>query len=156
MKDTPGAANRTIQLVSHMMNVAEKWGLRPDGSNPCRHVEKFKERKRERYLSAQELARLGEILAQTERTKAERPNGISEGCRVFFQRALSSLSSQPDFSLYRRSGPKPRRSPCLRPGISPSVSGAGARRSMTGSAATAGRLLLRRPRHCSIACPAPF
>ena len=48
MKDKPGAANRTIQLVSHMLNVAEKWGQRPDGSNPCRHVEKFKERKRER------------------------------------------------------------------------------------------------------------
>ncbi len=88
MKDTPGAANRTIQLVSHMMNVAEKWGLRPDSSNPCRHVEKYKERKRERYLSAQELARLGEILAQTERTKTERPSAIAAirlliftGCR---------------------------------------------------------------------------
>jgi integrase len=37
--------------------------LRPDGSNPCRHVEKFGERKRERMLSPAELARLGEALA---------------------------------------------------------------------------------------------
>jgi integrase len=37
--------------------------LRPDGSNPCRHVEKFGERKRERMLSAPELSRLGEALA---------------------------------------------------------------------------------------------
>jgi integrase len=88
MKDTPGAANRTIQLVSHMLNVAEKWGQRPDGSNPCRHVEKFKERKRERYLSASELLRLGEVLADAERTRTELPGAIAAirlliftGCR---------------------------------------------------------------------------
>ncbi len=88
MKSTPGAANRTIQLVSHMMNVAEKWGLRPDGSNPCRHVEKFKEKKRERYLSASELASLGDVLKEAERTKTELPSAIAAirlliftGCR---------------------------------------------------------------------------
>jgi integrase len=37
--------------------------LRPDGSNPCRHVEKFGERKRERMLSPAELARLGDALS---------------------------------------------------------------------------------------------
>jgi integrase len=36
--------------------------LRPDGSNPCRHVEKFAERKRERVLSPAELGRLGDAL----------------------------------------------------------------------------------------------
>jgi integrase len=46
-----------------MMNLAERWGMRPDGSNPCRHVEKFAERKRERMLSAEELGRLGGALA---------------------------------------------------------------------------------------------
>ena len=46
-----------------MFNLAESWGLRPDGSNPCRHVEKFAERKRERLLSPAELARLGDALA---------------------------------------------------------------------------------------------
>ena len=66
MKNTPGAANRTMCLVSHMMNVAEAWGLRPDGTNPCRHVEKYKEVKRERYLSADELARLGGALSGDE------------------------------------------------------------------------------------------
>jgi integrase len=46
-----------------MFNLAERWGMRPDGSNPCRHVEKFAERKRERLLSPAELARLGDALA---------------------------------------------------------------------------------------------
>jgi integrase len=42
-----------------MMNLAELWGERSDGSNPCRHVEKYRENKRSRFLSANELARLG-------------------------------------------------------------------------------------------------
>jgi integrase len=59
----PYQANRTLAVLSKMMNLAERWGLRPDGSNPCRHVEKYGERKRERFLSADELARLGDALA---------------------------------------------------------------------------------------------
>jgi integrase len=68
MKATPGAANRCLALVSKMFNLAEKWGLRPDGSNPCRHVEKYPERKIERFLSADELARLGQVLSSAERS----------------------------------------------------------------------------------------
>jgi integrase len=60
---TPYQANRTLAVISKMMSLAERWGLRPDGSNPCRHVEKFPERKRERFLSANELARFGDALA---------------------------------------------------------------------------------------------
>ena len=52
MHRSPGAANRMLALLSKMFNLAEKWGLRPDGSNPCRHVEKNAERKIERYLTA--------------------------------------------------------------------------------------------------------
>jgi integrase len=59
----PYQANRALAVLSKMLTLAEQWGLRPDGSNPCRHVEKFAERKRERFLSADELARLGEALA---------------------------------------------------------------------------------------------
>ena len=59
-------ANRSLALMSKMFNLAEVWGLRPDGSNPCRHVKKYKEKKRERYLSADELARLGEALRECE------------------------------------------------------------------------------------------
>ncbi|MGH7053821.1 MAG: tyrosine-type recombinase/integrase [Stellaceae bacterium] len=60
---TPTEANRTLACLSTMMNLAERWGLRPDGSNPCRHVEKYKQRRRERFLSADELARLGGAIA---------------------------------------------------------------------------------------------
>jgi integrase len=58
MRKTPGAANRCLALLSKMMNLAEAWGLRPDGSNPCRHVQKYPEHSRKRYLSADEFVRL--------------------------------------------------------------------------------------------------
>lgn len=68
MKATPYAANRYLALLSHMFSVAEDWGLRPENSNPCRRVKKFKERSRERFLSPDELARLGKALALAEFT----------------------------------------------------------------------------------------
>jgi len=70
MRNTPIQANRTFALLSKMFSLAEKWGLRPDGSNPCRHVERYKERKRERFLSGDELARLGTALSEAEKTEA--------------------------------------------------------------------------------------
>jgi integrase len=60
-----------------MMNLAERWGLRPDASNPCRHVERYKERKRERFLSPAELARLGDALAEMERDGSETPSVVA-------------------------------------------------------------------------------
>ena len=62
----PYQANLMRAMLSKMFNLAEVWGLRPDGSNTCRHVEKFRERKRERMLSPAELARLGDALAAFE------------------------------------------------------------------------------------------
>jgi integrase len=59
---TPYQANRALAVLSKMFTLAEQWGYRPDGSNPCRHVEKFAEKKRERFLSPAELARLGDAL----------------------------------------------------------------------------------------------
>ncbi len=67
MKDKPYQANRTLALLSKFFNWGEKRGYRPDGSNPCRHIGKYRERRHERFLSAQELARLGEALADAER-----------------------------------------------------------------------------------------
>ena len=63
LRATPYDANRALAVISKMFNLAEKWGDRPQGSNPCRHVEKYRERKRERLLSEVELFRLGDALA---------------------------------------------------------------------------------------------
>ena len=69
--DTPVMANRVLSLLSKMFNLAELWEFRPDGSNPCRHIRRYPERKRERYLSSQELISLGEVLAAAERDGTE-------------------------------------------------------------------------------------
>lgn len=89
LRATPTQANRVLSLLSRMMNLAEKWGLRPDGSNPCRHVDKYGENKRERYLTADELSHLGDTLAEAERTATELPSVIAAvrllvltGCRL--------------------------------------------------------------------------
>ena len=76
-RDTPYQSNRNPEIVSKMFNLAEMWGLRSDGSNPCRHVKKYKEEKRERYLSTDELARLGEILHECEQESMEAQSAIN-------------------------------------------------------------------------------
>jgi integrase len=64
---TPYQANRALAALSKAFALAEVWGMRPDGSNPCKKVERFKEQSRERFLSGTEFQRLGEVLAQAER-----------------------------------------------------------------------------------------
>ena len=64
-RTAPYQANRTLAVLSKMMMLAERWGERPDGSNPCRHIERFAESKRERFLSPDELARLGDAKAES-------------------------------------------------------------------------------------------
>ncbi len=58
-REQPYQANRLLALLSTLFNFAEKYDLRPAGSNPCRHVERYREQSRERSLSAAELVRLG-------------------------------------------------------------------------------------------------
>jgi integrase len=86
-RDTPTNANRCRALLSHLFKMAEVWGERLPGSNPCRYVEKFGERKRERFLSADELARVADAL---ERAQGKEPPSaiaairllILTGCRL--------------------------------------------------------------------------
>ena len=54
----PITANRALEVLSKAMNLAELWNLRPQHSNPCRHITSNRERKRRRYLSSDELQRL--------------------------------------------------------------------------------------------------
>jgi integrase len=76
LRDTPVEANRVVALISKLFNLAEAWGLRPDHTNPARHVERFPEKPRERFLSARELARLGEVLREGEEKETEHPSMV--------------------------------------------------------------------------------
>jgi|LSQX01.2.fsa_nt_gb integrase len=62
----PHQANRILATFSHLYTVAAAWGRVPEGFNPCRHVAKFQETKRKRFLDTDELARLGETLVALE------------------------------------------------------------------------------------------
>lgn len=66
LRATPVVANRALALLSKMCNLAEAWGLRRDGSNPVRHLDRYAERPKERYLTPAELARLGDALRAAE------------------------------------------------------------------------------------------
>lgn len=63
LREGPYQANRVLAVLSVMFSFAERHGHVPDGSNPCRRVEKFRESARERFLTDDEIARLGEALA---------------------------------------------------------------------------------------------
>ena len=62
MSGTPGNANRTLPVLSVMMRQAELRDLRPQGSNPCRNMRRYRTTPRERFLSLDELKRLGFVL----------------------------------------------------------------------------------------------
>jgi integrase len=66
MAGTPTQANHTRGLLHTAFNLAEIWGWRPEGTNPCRHVKKYKLEARERFLSETELGRLADALTQAE------------------------------------------------------------------------------------------
>ena len=65
-RDKPYQANRVLEIQSKIFNLAEVWGWRGEKGNPCRHVRKYMESKRERFLSDEEFRRLGEVVNEME------------------------------------------------------------------------------------------
>jgi integrase len=67
MAARPYMANRALAALSALFRYAERHGHRPEASNPCRSIAKFRETKRERYLNGAEFAALGGALTRAER-----------------------------------------------------------------------------------------
>ena len=65
-KATPYQANRLLAILGSMFNFAQSRSILPDGFNPARRIGKFPEQRRERFLSTQELERLGEACREAE------------------------------------------------------------------------------------------
>jgi integrase len=89
LRHIPYEANRCLEVISKMFSLAEMWGLRPDGSNPRKHIKKYAEEKRERFLSPVELKLVGEVLREMESEGIELPSAIAAtrlliltGCRL--------------------------------------------------------------------------
>ncbi len=61
---TPAAANRSAPILSVIMQKAESWGYRPENSNPCVGIRRYRETRRERFLLPEEYRNLAAVLAR--------------------------------------------------------------------------------------------
>jgi integrase len=66
LESTPRQANFVLAICSKAFSLAETWSMRAEGSNPYTKIERNRENARERFLSADELGRLGATLRQAE------------------------------------------------------------------------------------------
>jgi integrase len=66
MADRPYAANRAVAVWSKAFAWAAGAGLIPEGQNPAKGIKKYREQGRERFLTSEELARLGDTLREGE------------------------------------------------------------------------------------------
>jgi integrase len=60
LNDRPYQANRLLALISKMLNLAVEWGWRRD--NPAKGIQRYREEKRDRWLTDEELSRLVRVL----------------------------------------------------------------------------------------------
>ena len=84
----PTMANRVVDMLSRLFNMAEAWGVALEGAKPCRFVKKYPTRSCERFLSEEEFRRLGRVLSELEAEGKVMASGIAAlrlllltGCR---------------------------------------------------------------------------
>lgn len=61
-------ANKVFSVLRKMFNMAEVWGYRPDGTNPCRHVPMFPAGKSTHLISDEEM---GDLFRRLEKVESE-------------------------------------------------------------------------------------
>ena len=73
MEKAPTSANRTFACLRKMFNMAEVWGYRPDGSNPCKHVQKYPEKGKTRLITDAQLSQVYDYLDRADAEGLEHP-----------------------------------------------------------------------------------
>ena len=88
MRSKPYQANLTMHVIAKMFRLAEAWGLIPPRRNPCRSVRRYREHRRERFLTPEEYRRLGRVLDEAEADGSVIPSAVAAvrlllltGCR---------------------------------------------------------------------------
>ena len=66
--DRPYRANRLLAVIGSLCTFAERRGLVPESCNPGKKIEKFSEDRRERFLTPEELERLGAAIREEKRS----------------------------------------------------------------------------------------
>ena len=64
--ERPGVANRAMPVLSVMMRMAELWGYRAHNTTPCKRTRRYRMKPKERFLTADEMARLNAVLTRDE------------------------------------------------------------------------------------------
>ena len=86
--DKPYQANAALDVLARMFRLAEAWGMTPARRNPCRSIRRYREVRRERFLTPEEYRRLGRVLDKAEADGSVFPPAIAAirlllltGCR---------------------------------------------------------------------------
>jgi integrase len=62
LHETPFQANRVLATLGSLFGFAARTGIFPTAGNPARNIDKFRENRRERFLSSLELTKLGRAI----------------------------------------------------------------------------------------------
>ena len=88
LRDRPAMANLVIATLSRLIDQAVAWGVVQETTNPCRSAQKYRVRRRERFLTDAEFRRLGNALDELEATGRLSPHAAAAirllmltGCR---------------------------------------------------------------------------
>jgi integrase len=146
MVGTPGAANHVLGCLKKMFNMAELWGYRADGTNPCRLIPLYPQGKRTRLIKNPELIKLFAYLDRADREGLEHPTfTLAARLQFAFAARMSEITQLRwewiDFDEQRVVWPDSKTGPMSKP-----------------LSEEAWNLLIRAPRaHGSpYVCPAPF
>ena len=66
LREKPYRANAAVGVLANMFRLAEAWGMTPPRRNPCRSVRRYREARRERFLTPEEYRELGRVLDEAE------------------------------------------------------------------------------------------
>ena len=96
LRDKPGMANITLQVLSQLFYKAEQWRLIGPRRSPCRSIPKYRLRSRERYLTGEEYRRLMTLKSTWRRVR--RIAGLQgvrlhDLCHSYASRALAAGES---------------------------------------------------------------
>ena len=88
LRDRPAMANLVVATLSRLIDRAQAWGAVREMANPCRTAQKYRVRRRERFLTDAEFRRLGQALDELEATGRLSPHAAAAlrllmltGCR---------------------------------------------------------------------------
>jgi len=66
LRPIPYRANRALAVLGSLYSFAQRRKLVPSGFNPAESIEKYREDRRETYLSSEQLGRVGEAIREAE------------------------------------------------------------------------------------------